>query len=281
MTEGMEAKPKFEGLLQRVRSALVLLPFVIAPVFFGGWSLALLLAVVGVFMAREWAGLLQAKPLDGQVLGGLTVFALLLGWANSAAEGLAFIIVAFFACLAFALLRGQRATPLAGGLIYVAAPLATAQYFREDALGALVIGYVLLTVWAVDIFAMFCGKIIGGPKLAPVISPNKTWAGLIGAVIGAMIAAVLSFLVVVGFQLGQADFIAMLVLAPLLAVCAQMADLFESGIKRKYDIKDSGSIIPGHGGLLDRVDGLIGVLLLLLIVVLLRGGEVSHALWIW
>lgn len=281
MTEAMEAKPKFEGLLQRVRSALVLLPFVIAPVFFGGWSFALLLAVVGVFMAREWAGLLQAKPLDGQVLGGLTVFALLLGWANSAAEGLAFTIVAFFACLAFALLRGQRATPLAGGLIYVAAPLVTAQYFREDALGALVIGYVLLTVWAVDIFAMFCGKIIGGPKLAPVISPNKTWAGLFGAVIGAMIAAVLSFLVVVGFQLGQADFIAMLILAPLLAICSQMADLFESGIKRKYDTKDSGSIIPGHGGLLDRVDGLIGVLLLLLIVVLLRGGEVSHALWIW
>jgi phosphatidate cytidylyltransferase len=160
-------------------------------------------------------------------------------------------------------------------------PLVVAQYFREDALGMLVIAYVLISVWAVDIFAMFTGKLVGGPKLAPVISPNKTWSGLGGGVLGASIAGGLTFLVVVGFGFGQADFIALLIIAPLLAICAQAADLFESAIKRKYDVKDSGDIIPGHGGLLDRVDGLIGVLIISLGVVWLRGDSVSQSLWVW
>ena len=101
-----------------------------------------------------------------------------------------------------------------------------------------------------------------------------------GAVLGALIGAVFTFLTIVGFGFGAADFIAMVVIAPLLAVTAQVSDLFESGIKRKYDIKDSGAIIPGHGGLLDRVDGLhrraaraFGLSL--------RGGSVSAALWVW
>ena len=276
-----EASAKFEGLLQRVRTALVLLPFVIIPVIIGGWLFTLLLAIAGYLMAREWVNLLRGPSRDGHVLGGLTVLALIYGGVSGAAEALALMIVLAVGGLSLAWWRGARATLLSGGLIYVAMPLLTAQLFRADPMGALILGYILLSVWAVDIFAMFSGKIIGGPKLAPVISPNKTWAGLIGAMVGATGAAVLSFLVIVGFQLGTAEFAAMLIIAPLLAVCAQMADLFESAIKRKYNIKDSGAIIPGHGGLLDRVDGLVGVLLILLIVVWLRGGDVAQALWIW
>jgi phosphatidate cytidylyltransferase len=275
------ASAKFEGLLQRVRTALVLLPFVIIPVVLGGWLFTLLLAIAGYLMAREWANLLRASMRDGHVLGGITVMVLIYGGLVGAAEALALMIVLLCAGLSFAWWRGARASVLSGGLLYVAMPLVTAQFFRADPMGALIIGYILLSVWAVDIFAMFSGKIIGGPKLAPVISPNKTWAGLVGAMGGAIIAAILSFLVIVGFQLGVADFMAMLIIAPLLAVCAQIADLFESAIKRKYNIKDSGAIIPGHGGLLDRVDGLVGVLLILLIVVWLRGGDVAHALWVW
>ena len=273
--------PKFEGLLQRVRSALILLPFVIAPVVFGGWSFALLLAVAGVLMAREWAGLLAASDQDGKILGGMTVLLLAFGWAQGAADAVALLAVLVFAAAAFSFATARRLTPLSGGLLYVALPLLIAQLFREDMLGVFVIGYILLTVWAVDIFAMFSGKIIGGPKLAPVLSPKKTWAGLFGAIVGAMLAAGLAFLTVVGFGFGEMQFTAVMILAPVLAICAQMADLFESGIKRKYDVKDSGSIIPGHGGLLDRVDGLIGVLLLLLPVVWWRGGSVSNALWMW
>lgn len=276
-----QVKPKFEGLLQRVRSALILLPFVIVPVVFGGWWFASLLAVAGFLMAREWGAILGASKSQTQSLGGLTVFILAFGLVAGAPEALALCFVLTGLASSFALWRGERASLIAGGLLYIALPLVVAQYFREDALGMLVIAYVLISVWAVDIFAMFTGKLVGGPKLAPVVSPNKTWSGLGGGVVGACIAGGLTFLVVVGFGFGQADFTALMIIAPLLAICAQGADLFESAIKRKYDVKDSGDIIPGHGGLLDRVDGLIGVLIVLLGVVWLRGDSVSASLWVW
>lgn len=272
---------KFDGLLQRVRTALILLPFVIAPVVFGGWSFALLLAIVGFLMAREWTGLLMASETDGNMLGGVTVALMAFGWTQSATDAIAVLVVGSLAIAAVELAKGRRLTPLVGGLYYVTLPLLTALLFREDALGAFIIGYILLSVWAVDIFAMFSGKLIGGPKLAPVISPKKTWAGLAGAIVGAMLAATLSFLTLVGFGFGQMNYTAVMIMAPFLAVFAQAADLFESAIKRKYDLKDSSSIMPGHGGLLDRVDGLIGVLLALLLLVLWRGGSAANAIWVW
>lgn len=283
MAEQSSSRPsgKFDGLLQRVRSALILLPFVIASVVLGGWAFTLLLAAAGFFMAREWTTILSASARQGRSLSFLTVLLLLYGGFAGGAEAIAMVLVLALAAVALTALRGVRATPIAGGLLYVALPLTIAQYFREDALGMGVIGYVLISVWAVDVFAMFAGKLIGGVKLAPVISPNKTWAGMGGAVLGALIAAALTFLTIVGFGFGTVDFSALMIIAPLLAIMAQMADLFESAIKRKYDVKDSGKLIPGHGGLLDRVDGLIGVLLALWIVTMVRGGDVSAALWIW
>lgn len=276
-----DAPAKFEGLLQRVRSALILLPFVIAPVVFGGWSFTLLLALAGFLMAREWANLLAAPSDNGRILGLAVVAILAFGLWAGADNAVALIIVLSLVAAAFALAKGLRLGPLVGGLYYVALPLVVAQYLREDALGEFIIGYILLSVWAVDIFAMFTGKIIGGPKLAPVISPKKTWAGLIGGMVGAALAAVLSFLTVVGFGFGQMQFTSLVLFAPLLAIVAQAADLFESAIKRRFDVKDSGAIIPGHGGLLDRVDGLIGVLIVAYAIVLWRGGASSQALWIW
>lgn len=276
-----DAPAKFEGLLQRVRSALILLPFVIAPVVFGGWSFTLLLALAGFLMAREWANLLAASSDNGRILGLAVVAILAFGLWAGAGNAVALIVVLSLVAAAFALAKGRRLGPLVGGLYYVALPLVVAQYLREDALGEFIIGYILLSVWAVDIFAMFTGKIIGGPKLAPVISPKKTWAGLIGGMVGAALAAVLSFLTVVGFGFGQMQFTSLVLFAPLLAIVAQAADLFESAIKRRFNVKDSGAIIPGHGGLLDRVDGLIGVLIVAYAIVLWRGGASSQALWIW
>jgi phosphatidate cytidylyltransferase len=276
-----DAPAKFEGLLQRVRSALILLPFVIAPVVFGGWSFTLLLALAGFLMAREWANLLAAPSDNGRILGLAVVAILAFGLWSGAGNAVALIIVLSLVAAAFALAKGRRLGPLVGGFYYVALPLVVAQYLREDALGEFIIGYILLSVWAVDIFAMFAGKIIGGPKLAPVISPKKTWAGLIGGMVGAALAAVLSFLTVVGFGFGQMQFSSLVLFAPLLGIIAQAADLFESAIKRRFDVKDSGAIIPGHGGLLDRVDGLIGVLIVTYAIVLWRGGASSQALWIW
>ena len=276
-----ENQAKFEGLLQRVRSALILLPFVIAPVIFGGWSFTLLLAIAGFLMAREWGNLLAASSRNGVALGVASVLILGFGLWVGSIDALGLLVVASLAAAAYCLAFGKRLSPFVGGLYYVALPLLAAQFLRLDPLGMFVIGYILLSVWAVDIFAMFSGKLIGGPKLAPVISPKKTWAGLIGGMVGAVLAGILSFLTVVGFGFGDMQFSAIMIVAPLLAICAQGADLFESAIKRRYDVKDSGAIIPGHGGLLDRVDGLIGVLIVALAIVLWRGGASSAALWVW
>ena len=158
-----ETQAKFEGLLQRVRSALILLPFVIAPVIFGGWSFTLLLAITGFLMAREWGNLLSAPPQQGMALGIMVVLILGFGLLVNPIDAISMLIVVSLAYAAFCLAFGKRTTPIVGGLYYVALPLAAAQFLRLDPLGMFVIGYILLSVWAVDIFAMFLGKLIGGP----------------------------------------------------------------------------------------------------------------------
>ena len=115
--------------------------------------------------------------------------------------------------------------------------------------------WTLAIVWATDIGAFFAGRAIGGPKLAPVISPNKTWAGLIGGMIVAAVAG--GAIAYVGHLPTRTYW-----LAPLLAVAAQLGDLAESGMKRRVGVKDSGHILPGHGGLLDRIDGMLPVAIL-------------------
>jgi len=125
-------------------------------------------------------------------------------------------------------------------------------YLRATSAGMAPVYYLLAVVWGTDIGAYIAGRAIGGPKLAPVISPNKTWAGLVG---GMVLAAVLGYSVAA--KSGSADKVFLLILALILAVISQLGDLFESVIKRRADVKESGALIPGHGGILDRIDGLI------------------------
>ncbi len=123
---------------------------------------------------------------------------------------------------------------------------------RNGTAGLFIILFVFACVWGADTFAYFFGKTFGGPKLAPAISPNKTWSGFIGGFIGAIVISCLLELAF-GYPIG----LAAIFLAAYLALASQMGDLFESWIKRRFGHKDSGRIIPGHGGLLDRIDGLI------------------------
>jgi phosphatidate cytidylyltransferase len=274
---------KFAGLVQRVRTALVLLPFVIAPAWLGGNWFLLLMGVAALAMAYEWVGLLKSQNAvrDRLWLGALLLAVLAYSHGTTATDGLAMIFVMLLGGGAVLVHQGARLTPVLGGLVYIGWPLAAAIGFRQDPLGMLIIGYALLSVWAVDVFAMFSGKLIGGPKLAPRLSPNKTWAGLIGGALGAVLAAWVSYWAIGLVDPIAVDLAAILIIGVVLAVLAQMSDLFESGLKRKYDIKDSGGIIPGHGGILDRVDGLIGVLIVLHIVSLWRGGQAATSLWVW
>jgi len=127
-------------------------------------------------------------------------------------------------------------------------------------------------VWATDIFAYFVGRAIGGPKLAPRISPGKTWSGAIGGAVAAIIAGT-----AVVWSFFSADDLRIPVLALVLSVCSQIGDLFESFIKRRFGVKDSSHLIPGHGGVMDRVDGLIfacfAAFLLAIVISLTMSGE--------
>ena len=140
-----------------------------------------------------------------------------------------------------------------GGFVYALVPALALLWIRERAPhDMLLLLWVFIVTWSTDIGAYFAGRAIGGPKLAPTLSPNKTWAGLIG---GMMAAALLG-----GWWAnftGQSP--VLLWLAPPFAIGAQVGDLFESGLKRRAGVKDSGTILPGHGGVMDRLDGLVMV----------------------
>ena len=139
------------------------------------------------------------------------------------------------------------------GLAYVAIPCASIVWLRGLSEGSWLVLALLLTVWATDIGAYFAGRYIGGAKLAPTISPNKTWSGLGGGMFAA--ACIMAACTTVSSY--PATFGGALFLGLIIAIISQAGDLFESWLKRRAGVKDSGNLIPGHGGLLDRVDGLI------------------------
>jgi phosphatidate cytidylyltransferase len=156
---------------------------------------------------------------------------------------------------------------LALGFAYVLLAVLAAFWIRHDAqAGRLTFLWVLAVVWATDIFAFFAGRQFGGRKLAPAISPSKTWSGLAGG----MTAAALASAIFTAWS--PAGWLALALWGALFAMVAQIGDLAESAMKRRFGLKDSGHLIPGHGGILDRVDGLLAVLLGLATVRLAGGG---------
>jgi phosphatidate cytidylyltransferase len=140
----------------------------------------------------------------------------------------------------------------AGGILYVGLPAMALVWLRNDVPGGLEhVLWLMIVVWATDICAYFAGRSIGGPKLAPRISPGKTWAGLLGGMAGAgLFGGLLALTFGAGFWLAAS-------VGMGVAVVSQLGDLFESALKRRAGVKDSGHLIPGHGGLLDRIDGLV------------------------
>ncbi len=208
-----EAMSRWEGLQTRAMYGAALAVPVLAALWLGGWLFTLLVMIAVMIMIKEWNGLTEN---DNRL------------WR-------------------------------AAGLAYVSIPCASLIWLRDARLesdayaGAKLVLFLLLVVWATDIGAYFAGRKIGGPKLAPFISPNKTWAGLGGGIVSAAVVGGFS----ASFTPYPPSFIACMETGMLLAIIAQGGDLFESWLKRRIGAKDSGDLIPGHGGLLDRVDGLI------------------------
>jgi phosphatidate cytidylyltransferase len=240
-------------LRARVVSSLVLIPAALAAGIMGGLPFALVVAAFGAIALWEWTAMAGAsepvwlRPAAATCLvAGL--LALLFFWA---AWPLALIAVPALAMLA---LGSRRPSFLwtGLGLLYVGVPCAAFILLREaEPSGWAAVLFILLVVWATDIGAYFGGRSIGGPKLWPRISPKKTWSG---ALTGMFTACVTGGLTVWLTRTGGAA-MGVLLAVPLSAA-SQAGDLFESAMKRRFGVKDSGHIIPGHGGVLDRVDGL-------------------------
>ena len=168
---------------------------------------------------------------------------------------------------------------IACGFVYAAAMFVAPVWLRADATyGLLAIVLLFAIVWSTDIFGYFAGRAIGGPKLMPSVSPKKTWSGAIAGTLGAMIVAVL-----VTRAFGTFSIVSIACVALLLSVCAQAGDLFESFVKRKFNVKDSSQLIAGHGGVMDRLDGFWAAALAACVIGVSRGGlaDAARGLLIW
>jgi phosphatidate cytidylyltransferase len=242
----------------------------LAAVILGGLPLAALVALVAAIAFWEWTAIGDARqPAWARAIAVVCLVVGLLGLGAFRPDWV--ILIAGAAVLA--ILAGLRLHSLRWmglGLAYVAVPCAGFLLLRDaEPFGLYAILFVVVVVWATDIAAYFGGRALGGPKLWPRVSPKKTWSGALTG----LVAAVAAGGIVAGLT-KAGDYRAGLLLAVPLSIAAQAGDLFESAVKRKFDVKDSGTIIPGHGGVLDRVDGLFGAAALawLLAVMGLGGG---------
>ncbi len=251
MTTRSEAPFRWGDLAVRVASAGVLAPLGLAAIWSGGdvWAAALAIIVAG--LGVEWAGLcgIDWRSFRGF---GVPVALLLAGGATEFGSILAGLGVL---CLG-AMLAGMiaRRWPAGVGVIYIGAGYLSLVMLRKGAAGLADVLFVVLVVWGSDIGAYLLGRLIGGARLAPRLSPGKTWAGAAG---GLVCGTLTGSAVASGFATSGVALAVALVIAAGLSVAAQAGDLLESAIKRHFGKKDSGSLIPGHGGLLDRLDGLI------------------------
>ncbi len=248
MTE-RAAPSGFSNLWKRAITGIVLIVVAIGALFAGGWSFWLLVAFLALAMIAEWAGLMKA-PRWKAILGMAIMLAIMI-FAHP-------LYRAMDVTTLYALLGGGAILTVVGssirlgsGLLYLGLASLAIIFLREQG-GVVLTFWTLVIIWATDIGAYFSGKTIGGPKLAPKFSPNKTWAGLVGGVLcAALVSGVFAFQTTLP--------ILIVPLAALFAVVAQLGDLFESWLKRRADVKDSSNLFPGHGGALDRLDGLLPV----------------------
>lgn len=244
------------GLPLRILSSLLMIPAMLAAIYVGSPVFDGFIVVVAAVLIWEWQGLLAPGDalLRATAMAGTCVavgsFALTFGWTVA----LACAVATALAVAALAIWRGTpRPFLVCLGPLYVAVPCLAVLVLRRD-FGFVSTAWLFVMVWATDTGAYAFGKTIGGPKLAPRISPNKTWAGLAGGMICA--AAVGAAAAALGI-VADARILPLALFGAGLAVVAQVGDLFESAVKRCVGAKDSSRLIPGHGGVLDRVDGVM------------------------
>lgn len=246
-------------LLTRVLSAVVLAPLVLLAIWFGGLWLAGLVVLAGGLMGWEWARLCNGGRFELSGMIAVATLAVIAPAFILAPPATAPAVLGVGATMGAALAAGggsRHDAWLPLGIVYIGFACLALLWLRSvPADGRDLVFWLLAVVWATDTGAYFAGRAIGGPRLAPRISPNKTWAGLIGGALAAGLVGVAA-----AGLLGRGATL-LVIGGMVLAVVAQGGDLLESWCKRRFGVKDSSHIIPGHGGILDRVDGLLAALL--------------------
>jgi phosphatidate cytidylyltransferase len=267
------AHAEYSSLRPRLLSAITLAPFPIAAIWFGSPWLPLLTALAGAVMAWEWGRLCRRDRFGatGIVLVGVVLATI--ATATLTPLGLAIGLALLGAGIVFWSARGRpdlHPEWTAFGALWVTLPCICLLWLaRGGPNSRATLLWVLAVVWATDIGAYVVGRTLGGPRLAPRWSPRKTWAGLAGGVACAALAGWAT-----AVWLGISPALPLVLLSAGLAIVEQFGDLAESLAKRRFGVKDSSGLIPGHGGLLDRLDGLLAVIPVVALLTLIDGRSV-------
>ncbi|QRM55540.1 phosphatidate cytidylyltransferase [Sinorhizobium sp. BG8] len=239
----------------RIGSGIVLAIVVLVATWFGGLAFKALAVAISLLVYHEWSSMTRLAETDfrGNAFGWASVAAAGLSVLLDSGEwGLGIVLVSVATSTVYSIVNGKDGW-LPGGVAYAGlTALSLAEIRGNDMTGLIAMLFVFAVVWGTDILAYFVGRAVGGPKLAPRISPGKTWSGAIGGLVSAVIAGTALYSVFFPLTGLWVPFMAV-----VLSAFSQIGDLFESFVKRRCGVKDSGRLIPGHGGVMDRVDGLV------------------------
>jgi len=260
--------PRGNELALRIGSALVLIPLAVGTSYVGGWIFVLFWGAAAVGVLWEWTSLVAGSDRRSALMTGAAALVLAFALVASSRYLAAVIVLAMGTLAVAALARAERRTWVAGAMPYAGALGVAPIVLRSDGSdGFLAMVFLFAIVWSTDIVAYFVGRAVGGPKLMPRVSPKKTWSGALGGTFAAIVVAV-----GVAKAAALTGLFAIAMLAVVLSVFAQGGDLFESFLKRRFDAKDSSHLIPGHGGLMDRLDGFVTASVVAALIGLARGG---------
>lgn len=276
--ERKEAPSRKPEVGRRVASAVVLAALALGAAIFSPWTFVLLVIAAGAIVAWEWGQLTRGNGFDAVSLLAAVAVATVALLATLGRFDLALVVLAAAAAAIGFGGRGSatRVWSLAG-LAYAALPAFALVWLRSDqALGAVAVLYLFAVAWTTDTASYAAGRLIGGPKLAPRISPRKTWSGFF---VGAVTPALVGFAFALVLKATSASKLALV--SVVLALACQLGDLMESWVKRRFGAKDMSQMIPGHGGLLDRIDGLLFAAILAGLIALRDPANPGRGLLIW